>query len=103
MNRSLPPYLAALFFLVVYFYFYHSENFGYAGWLLMGFFILLAIAFRRSPVLKGFSFTLVIFAAVSLAMYYPAYFQKAGGIRLSVLILPLLQIIMFGMGTELSL
>ena len=57
---------------------------SYAGWLLMGFFILLAIAFSRSRLLKGFSFTMMIFAAVSLAMYYPAYFQKAGGFRLSV-------------------
>ena len=76
---------------------------GPGGWILMGFFTVLAIAFRRSPVLKGFSFTVMIFAAVSLAMYYPAYFTHVGGFKLSRLILPLLQIIMFGMGTELSI
>ncbi len=76
---------------------------GPGGWILMGFFIVLAIAFRRSPVLKGFSFTVMIFAAVSLAMYYPAHFTHIGDFKLSRLILPLLQLIMFGMGTELSI
>jgi BASS family bile acid:Na+ symporter len=69
----------------------------------MGVFVVLALLFRRSPVLKGFSFTLTIFAVVSVAMYYPAYFTHIGSFKLSRLILPLLQIIMFGMGTELSL
>ena len=40
---------------------------------------------------------------VSLAMYYPQYFKTVGGLTLSAMIIPLLQIIMFGMGTELSL
>lgn len=76
---------------------------GPGGWILMGFFTVLAIAFRSSPALKGFSFTAMIFAAVSLAMYYPSWFVYAGDFKLSRLILPLLQLIMFGMGTELSL
>ena len=40
---------------------------------------------------------------VSVAMYYPQYFKTIGDFKLSALIVPLLQIIMFGMGTELSL
>jgi BASS family bile acid:Na+ symporter len=36
-------------------------------------------------------------------MYYPEYFKTVGDFKLSALIVPLLQIIMFGMGTELSL
>jgi quinoprotein glucose dehydrogenase len=76
---------------------------GPGGWLLMAFFIILALVFRRFPLLKGFSFTVMIFAAVSLAMYYPSYFTHIGDFKLSRLILPLLQIIMFGMGTELSI
>lgn len=74
-----------------------------AGWLLMLFFISLAVIFRGTPNLKGFSFTIMIFAAVSLAMYYPQYFIQAGSFKLSKLIIPLLQVIMFGMGSELSL
>ncbi|HWB94709.1 MAG TPA: bile acid:sodium symporter family protein, partial [Puia sp.] len=49
-----------------------------------------------------FSFTVMIFAAVSLAIYYPDHFTHVGDFKLSRLILPLLQLIMFGMGTELS-
>jgi BASS family bile acid:Na+ symporter len=40
---------------------------------------------------------------VSIAMYHPQYFKTIGDYKLSALIIPLLQIIMFGMGTELSL
>jgi BASS family bile acid:Na+ symporter len=75
----------------------------YAGWLLTSFFVLLAIGFRGYDVLKGYSFTVMIFAAVTLAMYYPQYFTQIGDFRLSKLIVPLMQIIMFGMGTGLSL
>jgi bile acid:Na+ symporter, BASS family len=45
----------------------------------------------------------MIFAAVSAAMYYPQYFIQVGNFKLSGLIIPLMQIIMFGMGTTLSL
>ena len=45
----------------------------------------------------------MIFAVVSVGMYYPQYFLHWGGFKLSALILSFLQIIMFGMGSELSL
>lgn len=45
----------------------------------------------------------MIFAAVSLAMHYPQYFLTVGNFTLSGLIIPLLQIIMFGTGSEVSL
>src|SRR5688500_12700144 len=80
---------------------YHAHE--YAGWLLMGFFLVMAIGFRRYELLKGYSFTVMIFAAVSLAMYYPHYFISVGDFKLSSLIVPLMQVIMFGMGTGLSL
>ncbi|MEI9920954.1 MAG: bile acid:sodium symporter family protein [Bacteroidota bacterium] len=72
------------------------------GWLLMGFWVSIAIAFRGIELLKGYSYTILIFAAVSLSMYYPTYFMSVGDFKLSKLITPLLQIIMFGMGTSLS-
>lgn len=72
------------------------------GWLLMLFFVSLAVAFRGNSILKGLSFTAVILAVVSLAMYYPEHFKTIGNFKLSDLIVPLLQIIMFGMGTKLS-
>ena len=96
-------YLAALLFFSGYIYLTVIGNISFSGWLLTGFFISLSFAFLRSSLLKGFSYTLVIFAAVSLALYYPGYFLQVGSLKLSSLILPLLQIIMFGMGTELSI
>lgn len=75
----------------------------FAGWLLMLFFAFIALGFRQFELLKGYSFTIGIFAAVSLAMYYPQYFINVGDFKLSRLIIPLMQILMFGMGTGLSL
>jgi BASS family bile acid:Na+ symporter len=73
-----------------------------SGPFLTGFFVALAIAARGHPKFKGFSFSLVIFASVSMAMYYPALFVAWGEFKLSSLIVPLLQIIMFGMGTAMG-
>ncbi len=75
----------------------------WAGWLLMFSLVSFAIAFRGYPSLKGFSYTVTIFAAVSLALYYPQYFSTWGGFKLSKLIKPLIMLIMFGMGTSMSL
>src|SRR5918993_3221635 len=74
-----------------------------SGWFLGLSLLMLAIALRGSKLLKGLSFTIIIFAVVALAMYYPQYFKTVGTFKLSALIVPLLQIIMFGMGTELSI
>lgn len=78
-------------------------NHTYGGLLLVTFFAFLAMAFRGSEVLKGYSFTIMIFAAVSASMYFPQYFIQVGDFKLTNLIIPLMQIIMFGMGTTLSL
>lgn len=77
-----------------------AHNFG--GWLLMGFFLAIAFGLRYYSLLKGYSFTVMIFAAVSVSMYYPQFFIRIGDFHLSALIVPLMQIIMFGMGTGLS-
>jgi bile acid:Na+ symporter, BASS family len=74
----------------------------YKGWMLMGFFVSMAMAFGQFQVLKGYAFTLIIFAAVSLAMHYPQYFVSVGNFKLSVFITPLMQVLMFGMGTTLT-
>lgn len=74
-----------------------------SGWLLMIGLLCLSVGIRGHAALRGLSFTVLILAVVSLAMHYPGYFVEAGGFRLSKLIIPLLQLIMFGMGSELSL
>src|SRR5690606_15228738 len=61
-----------------------------------------AFAARGSEKLRGISFSLLILAAVTLAMNYPAPFVSWGDFSLNALIVPLLQIIMFGMGTAMS-
>jgi len=96
-------YLTAILLLLAYIIITVLNNTTIGGWLLMLFFLNLTIIFRNTGKLKGFSFTTMIFAAVSLAMYYPQYFIEAGDFKLSKLIIPLLQVIMFGMGSELSL
>ncbi len=62
----------------------------------------LAIALRSHPFFKGFSFSIIVFAAVVLSLFYPTYFQQIGAFKMTVLITPLLQILMFGMGTTMS-
>lgn len=74
-----------------------------AGWIRLFFFISLALGFRGSDKLKGLSFTLIIFGTVSLSFYHPEYFLQWGEFSLSNLITPLIQLIMFGMGTSMSM
>jgi len=70
--------------------------------LILGF-VSLAIAVRGFEAVKGFSYSLWIFTAVTVSMYYPQYFLSAGSFEYKLLIVPLLQIIMFGMGSQMSL
>lgn len=52
--------------------------------------------------MKNYLYTLSIIVAASIAYFFPEYFIQVGDFKLSNLILPLLQIIMFGMGTTMS-
>jgi BASS family bile acid:Na+ symporter len=74
-----------------------------AGPFLIFAFATLATGLRGFDSFKGFAYTAWIFAAVTVAMYYPAYLIEIGGFQLSSLIVPLIMIIMFGMGTSMSL
>lgn len=62
----------------------------------------LSVTIRYSNTYKSLSFTILIFSAVALAMFFPSYFTKIGDFKLKLLIVPLLQIIMFGMGSSMS-
>lgn len=72
------------------------------GPFLIVFFVLMGIGVKAYDRIKGLSFASFIFAGVTLAMYYPQYFQTIGDFKFSSLIVPLIQIIMFGMGSQLS-
>jgi len=105
MQRFYPKVLLLLggIFLTVFIILSMQKAYSYAGWMLMAFFAFVALAFRYFERLKGYAFTIAIFAAVSVAMYYPQYFVFVADFKLSGLIVPLMQILMFGMGTALSI
>lgn len=79
--------------------------FGYgdiAGVPLIIFFFSLALSLRASPSTRSYAFTAFIFMAVAASMYYPAPFVSIGSFDLKQLIIPILMVIMFGMGTNMS-
>ena len=53
--------------------------------------------------MKSYLYTLSIIVAATLAMLFPGPFTEIGGFQLKSLIVPLLMIIMFGMGTTMGL
>lgn len=53
--------------------------------------------------LKGFTYSFWIVTAVCASMSYPGIFTGVGNFNFKILIVPLLQIIMFGMGSQMSL
>lgn len=75
---------------------------GLAGPVLVVAFALASFGVRGNERWRGIAFSLLIFAAVAFAMCFPAPLVSWGSFNLSGLITPLLQLIMFGMGTTMS-
>jgi BASS family bile acid:Na+ symporter len=94
---------AAALLFAVSLVFIFTGNLDDAGLLVIAFFAVLALGFSGYSSLNGYVFTTMIFAGVALALYYPQYFIQIGDFKLTALIIPLIQIIMFGMGTSMSL
>jgi BASS family bile acid:Na+ symporter len=67
--------------------------------------VALAIGLRFTKEFRGYQFTAWILAAVAAAMIYPATFLHIGNfdMRSPWLILIVVQLVMFGMGTQMSL
>ncbi|RXK58023.1 bile acid:sodium symporter family protein [Lacibacter luteus] len=67
--------------------------------------ISLAIGLGAVPSLKGYQYTAWIISAVVAGMLFPDAFKNWGGINLrdKTLILVIIQLVMFGMGTHMSL
>ena len=74
-----------------------------SGPVVITFFVLFVLFLKTTEKFSGFVFTFVIFTAVSAALYYPALFIGLGDFQFKALIVPLLMIIMFGMGTSMSI
>ena len=66
-------------------------------------FICFALGFQGFPILKGFSYTLFIFAASTYALNYPENLISFHGFPLKKLVTPLLVLTMFGMGIHMNL
>jgi BASS family bile acid:Na+ symporter len=66
---------------------------------IVGFLILI----QSSPTVKGFSFTAWVLAAVGLALLYPHHITVFLGFSTEDWIVPLIQLIMFGMGTTMGI
>ena len=67
--------------------------------------ITLAIGLGAVPSLKGYQYTAWIISAVVAGMIFPGAFKNWGGVNLrdKTLILVIIQLVMFGMGTHMSL
>ncbi len=65
--------------------------------------IFLALGVNTTKLFKGLSFALFVFSAVLISLYWPKPFVSIGTFQMSLLIVPLLQLIMFGMGTSMSI
>jgi BASS family bile acid:Na+ symporter len=94
--------IASSILLIIFLISWLSNQQKFIGPSLILFFVALAFGIRISSTLKGFSYTIMIFAAVTVSMFYPAPFIKWGDFELKNTIVPLLQVIMFGMGSQMS-
>ncbi|MGC9344937.1 MAG: bile acid:sodium symporter family protein [Bacteroidales bacterium] len=88
--------------LIIFLFSWFTNQEKLIGPALILFFVTLAFGIRISELLKGFSYTVMIFAAVTVSMFYPSVFIKWGDFELKNTIVPLLQVIMFGMGSQMS-
>jgi BASS family bile acid:Na+ symporter len=95
--------VAALLALVAIAMLFLAKELSGTGPFVVGALICIAIGGRGIPLLKQLSFTIWVFAAVAVGLYYPHYFHQVGSFKFTNLIVPLIQLIMFSMGTEMSL
>ncbi|MFC1541634.1 bile acid:sodium symporter family protein [Candidatus Latescibacterota bacterium] len=74
----------------------------HAGIPFVSMFVAMALYSKGSARLKGTAFTFWVFAFLAAAMYFPWLFTY-WGFNTNIIVIPMLQLIMFGMGTKLSI
>tara|TARA_R110002096_G_scaffold26990_8_gene82983 strand:- start:133 stop:1272 length:1140 start_codon:yes stop_codon:yes gene_type:complete len=79
------------------------DNQEVASLLVLSFFAFLLIGMQGYDKLKGFSFTVWVIAAVAISMTFPDYITEVAGYNTEGFIVPLIQLIMFGMGTTMGI
>jgi bile acid:Na+ symporter, BASS family len=82
---------------------FFGKGLSTTGPFILGALFCLGIGGFGTARLKPILFTIWVFAAVALGMYYPQYFKQIGDFKFTSMIVPLIQLIMFTMGTEMSL
>ncbi|MEI6893855.1 MAG: bile acid:sodium symporter family protein [Colwellia sp.] len=78
------------------------QQWAISGPFVIAFFLLLVLFLKCTKNFGGFAFTFIILAAVSASLYYPEVFKGVGDFQYDSLIVPLLMLIMFGMGTSMN-
>lgn len=82
---------------------FSSGNSDKAGIILSVFWLVLAVQINKTNRYKGFAYTILILMAVTISMTFPRFFTNWGGFELKNLIVPLLQIITFGVGSTMRI
>jgi BASS family bile acid:Na+ symporter len=93
--------LSIVFFVTGLFFLYNDQTTPSSIFLISSL-ALMAISFQGFEKLRGFSYTFWILTAVTFSLYYPQYFTGIGDFSFRKLIVPLLQLIMFGVGTTMG-
>lgn len=91
--------VCAVLLLIIVVYAIRGEIWD-SGPFVVAFFSVMAVVFYFSKILKNFTFTVSVFATISLGFFFPGVFGEWIGFKFSILIVPLLQVIMFAMGTS---
>ena len=92
--------LSSLLTLVLMFFLYLMD---YSGIPVITGLLALALSLRQKSKYKPYVFSVFVFTAVAVSLYYPHPFREIGSFKLDTLIIPILMLIMFGMGTKMSL
>jgi len=88
--------------LLMAFVLFANGSYKNSGIILTLFWLLLSVSFMQVIVLKKFAYTAIILGGVTVALTFPEYFVTIGSFQLKKLIVPLLQIITFGVGCTMS-
>lgn len=91
--------LSLISFILLYQFGYPQEG----NIMVAVFFAFLLAGMNGIKFLKGFAFTVWVIAAATLSMMFPSYVTDIGGFKTESTIVPLIQLIMFGMGTTMGI
>ncbi len=94
--------LLAIALFIVGLFLLSTEHALLSSILLISSLAVMAISFQGFVKLRGFSYTFWILTGVTFSLYYPGYFTGIGDFSFKQLIVPLLQLIMFGVGTTMG-